>query len=715
MAVLALIMAHQVAGKASRDAIFLSQFRTSDLPAMVTAAAIAGIIASFIGSRMLVRLGPQRVVPLAFTLSSVLQLAEWVLLGSSTRIAACAIYLHVVAFGGVLISGFWSFMNESFEPRSAKDLFAKIGGMGTLGGLFGGLLAERVAAWFGARDVILLLAALHLACAGLLWRFARVPGSQPRGHMRETTPADAVHRYPFLLTLTGVVILASAGASLLDFVFKAQAAHTIGRGAPLLRFFSLYYTGTGLFTFLAQALLARWCVKHAGLAATAGTLPACITMGSLASLLVPGFPVLSVVRGIEIVMRGSLYRSAYELFYTAIAPADKRAVKSLIDVGACCVGDAVGSAGVSLMLVLSPGRYGAILGLACATSLIAMFLAARLRRGYVRALEKSLMDRAIEIDPSMVEDSVTRSVLMQSVKMGLSAFAVQPPAPHDVRHSEVAHSSDPFLRKAADLRSGDAIRAMRAASEAGPDDWTLAPLIIDLLAWDEMMPAARNTLTRMGAKITGMLVDGLLDTGGDFVIRRRLPRIMAHLPSQRSVDGLFAALEDDRFEVRFYSARALHLLLKEHPDLNPAPERVWAALNRELSVQRSVWTSHRLLERRSSQEKEWFFDDQLLDRADRNLEHLFTLLALLLPADAVRIAFRALHTDDIQLKGTALEYLESATPPDTRQLLLPMLEADARTRLRAATADRALEKLLLSTARINRSLNLKPGPIPVRR
>jgi hypothetical protein len=187
------------------------------------------------------------------------------------------------------------------------------------------------------------------------------------------------------------------------------------------------------------------------------------------------------------------------------------------------------------------------------------------------------------------------------------------------------------------------------------------------------------------------------------------------LPSQRSVDGLFAALEDDRFEVRFYSGRALHLVLKEHPDLNPAPERVWAVLNRELSVQRSVWTSHRLLDSRSSQEKEWFFDDQLLDRADRNLEHLFTLLALLLPADAVRIAFRALHTEDVQLKGTALDYLESATPPGTRQLLLPLLEADQTSRMRAATAGRALKELLLSTARVNQRLNLKPAAVEVRR
>src|SRR5581483_5429308 len=80
MAVAGLMMAHQVTGKASRDAIFLSQFRTTDLPAMVTLAAIAAIVASIVGSRTLVRLGPQRVAPVAFALSSLLQLGEWVLL-----------------------------------------------------------------------------------------------------------------------------------------------------------------------------------------------------------------------------------------------------------------------------------------------------------------------------------------------------------------------------------------------------------------------------------------------------------------------------------------------------------------------------------------------------------------------------------------------------------------------------------------------------------
>jgi len=104
------------------------------------------------------------------------------------------------------------------------------------------------------------------------------------------------------------------------------------------------------------------------------------------------------------------------------------------------------------------------------------------------------------------------------------------------------------------------------------------------------------------------------------------------------------------------------LLLKNHPGLSILAERAWEAVNRELSLQRSGWNSHWLLDHRGSQRVQWFFDDKLLDRADRNLEHLFTLLALLLPKALSGLPFRALHTHDPQLKGTAFEYLESATP-----------------------------------------------------
>jgi hypothetical protein len=155
----------------------------------------------------------------------------------------------------------------------------------------------------------------------------------------------------------------------------------------------------------------------------------------------------------------------------------------------------------------------------------------------------------------MIADSATRSVLMRSVEMRSPGFADRPRTRTAVATSPSA--TDAFLRRAADLRSNDVSRAVRAAGELSPDDCALAPPLIDLLAWDGAMPAAREALKRMGVKITGVLVDALLDTERDFVIRRRVPRVLVDLPSSRRVDGLFAALQDGRLEVRFHAGRAL--------------------------------------------------------------------------------------------------------------------------------------------------------------
>jgi len=84
----------------------------------------------------------------------------------------------------VLLSGFWSLMTELFDPRAAKRSFGRIAGFGTLGGILGGLMAERVAALFSAASVLILLAAFHLSCAIVLMsvrRTSHIPSPLPAG------------------------------------------------------------------------------------------------------------------------------------------------------------------------------------------------------------------------------------------------------------------------------------------------------------------------------------------------------------------------------------------------------------------------------------------------------------------------------------------------------------------------------------------------------
>ncbi|HMB69711.1 MAG TPA: hypothetical protein VKU85_10385, partial [bacterium] len=167
------MIANQVAGKATRDALFLTSFDVELLPRMVGAAAIVTIAAVVAATRLLPRLGPKRLVPAAFAMSAVIQLAIRGLMDRFPAPAAILLYLHISVFGAVLISWFWSMISERFDPHTARLRIGRIAGGGTVGGLLGGIAAERAATALPVSAVLLLLAALHLVCAGASWSVGR--------------------------------------------------------------------------------------------------------------------------------------------------------------------------------------------------------------------------------------------------------------------------------------------------------------------------------------------------------------------------------------------------------------------------------------------------------------------------------------------------------------------------------------------------------------
>ena len=90
-------------------------------------------------------------------------------------------------------------------------------------------------------------------------------------------------------------------------------------------------------------------------------------------------------------------------------------------------------------------------------------------------------------------------------------------------------------------------------------------------------------------------------------------------------------------------------------------------------------------------------------RASRSLAHVFTVLALALPPEPLRVAFRALHTEDPGLRGTALEYLESVLPPGIRERLWPFLE-DGRPSTKGPARPR--DQIVADLLRSHRSIVL---------
>src|SRR6185436_7045974 len=161
----AALIAHQVGGKATRDALFLSHFDVDGLPWMVVAASILAIITGIGFARLMSALPPSRVIPRAFCASAVLLVMEWGLSFWNHALVAVLVYLQIAALGTALISGFWSLLGDRFNPHTARKQFTRVVAAGTFGGIVGGLLAERVGTAFGVTSMLPVLAALDLISA----------------------------------------------------------------------------------------------------------------------------------------------------------------------------------------------------------------------------------------------------------------------------------------------------------------------------------------------------------------------------------------------------------------------------------------------------------------------------------------------------------------------------------------------------------------------
>ena len=702
------IITLQLAGKATRDALFLSTFGVAALPAIVILSAVLSAVLAVILARVMAQTRPAGLVPRLFALSAVLTLVEWALAGSALRATAVLVYLHFTALGAILVSGFWAVVTERFDPRTAKRTVAQITAGGSLGGLLGGILPERVGAALSLTAMLPILAVLSLLASGLVLgvEYGSHPLPQPdrEGESRTIVAAGQVlRRSSYLVGIALLVALTSSAEGVLDFVFKSRASAASPSGEVLLRFFAAFYTATALIGILIQVTVLRSLLARLGIARSVSLLPAGVSAGAVTAFLLPGLAPVLLARGVEVVLRSSLFRAAYELLFTPVAPLEKRATKLLLDVGAARVGDVLG--GTLILLTLSVTAEGAsriLLALTFVLSCVALLVARRLHRGYVSALAGSIHRQAGDVPDPTQDDAAAwmqtvggfdLSGIRSRLAISTGSFVVEPPSPPP---------ATPETPLQAAVRGGQAAEVRRALASQRVEP-NQVESVIELLAWDAVAPAAIRSLAAVAPLNTDILLRHLLDPEEDFAIRRRLVNVLATNRSVQVFNGLFQALGDRRFEVRYRAGRALSQMAGQIRGLDLHREQVVEVIRKELEVEQAVWESRQLIDA-ADDETSPMEAEVLQDRVNRSLEHVFTLLSLILPRETLRLAFHALHTDDSYLRGTALEYLETVLPETVWSRLSPVLEKSAVPSPRTRGDPQALRDLLASRESISLAL-----------
>lgn len=675
------MIAQQVASKAVRDGFFLSHFDVSVLPVATLGGALVSFVAALAVGKFIASFTPAAAVPVLFAANGVLFLLEAVFAGRAPGVVAFALYFHTAAFGGAVVSGFWSVVNERFDPHTARTAVGRIAAGATGGGVVGGVatwwLSDLAAGWllmgFGVSSLLCGLAVAWASAGADQGKVRRGPAGLLQG-----VEVLGQHAYPRLLGV--LVLLVAFATDLVDYVFKSQVSAVTASGG-LVGFFAIFYTVAGLVTFVLQSTASRRVLARVGAVPTVALFPGLALLLMLPALLSTSLVTLVLLRGGAMAMENSFYRSGYELLYTSMPHEQKRSTKPLIDVGVDRLGTAAASGTVMLLVALASAATARTLLL---TSL-SLFVAALavlwvVRREHVAALAQQLRS-AIEPRGEGRNDRAAARLLASTFVADVDVWQDSTTAGGSTgtsRSGAGAMDRETLLQQVHSLaeqkrqRHSDGERLVPRRRSVVSEALLDTPLR-ERLRQDELDPEQWAELRRTAPALMGQLGDIVVSARDALRVRMRAAELLSAVPSRRVVQALMAALASPQLRLRRVSALALLEVCRGREELVPERKRLVALAAAELNRPASALVRETPLELASP-----FVQDARGNELSAGVELVFVLLAVIGNPEELRLALTAITSEDPMQRGAGLEYLESLLPAGLRRRLLALAEHPER-------------------------------------
>jgi len=645
------MVAQLIAGRAVRDALFLTEFEAVYLPRVMLAAAALSLGAAMSVSRLMPRWGPRGTALVLAMLNGAIFVFEAALTDVAPRSVAVITYIHVSVLGALVVSAFSSVVNERFDPLYAKTVVAQVGTGAALGGVLGGVVALFLSDAFELATVLYGLGALSVLVALGVWNVGKSTQPQRASDDESNFGIRTIRKDAYLRKVALTIVLLGAVGVLVDYAMKAEADARFTDSASLLSFFAVFYMVTSLLTFVMQAGVAKPLLAKIGLGGTMAILPFAVAISAGLGAAWTGLWTATLGRGTQTVISSSLFRSGYELLYTPVPPLKKRATVT-----------ATADVATSWVLVV-----------ATIVALISAWMIRQLHDGYVNELATSLRDGSIVLHSDDIIDATTLHTLAGSAAV-MNRHQLLDSIEELGRERDADQSAarrEAWLAQLSDLLSEEPRRVLNVLLDDSLSP-RLAAHVIDRLGNDVYARPAYRALEQMGPDITGQLVDAMLSSDSPASVRRRVPRLLRKIEDPRAVRGLLEGLKDDEFDVRYRCGHALANLQRGNRTIELPERTIMEAVAREVAADQEQW-QHRRLREEVSPDIQGEIDALLEDRDDRNLQHVFTLLSLALDRDAIVLSLRALSSQDANLRGTALEYLHNVLPERIREPLWPRL------------------------------------------
>ncbi len=358
--------------RSSSTVLFKAAYGAENLPLVMAAMPLVVFAGVALYGWILSRLGPRRTLLVTSVASALSILASFLILRTGNREITAVLFLFKEFYIVLLIEQYWSYINSSLSPNSARRANGPITGIAGLGGAVGGWLVANLAQGAGTEMMVLFSAILLLPAAllaDLTYRFFGEPEQSPKDSSKGHLALSLFKENPVLISLISVVLSSQIIGAVLDFKFQSLLSIQFAGRLDEETAFQGWFWGTlNSLVLILQFVVTPLLLNFVNIRFVHLMMPLVHLFAIVMAIVEPSVFTVGLAFFLFKAFDYSVFRAAKELLYVPLGFDERYRAKEVIDVFGYRTGKGGSSAVIALLqkagLVMN--NYYLAIGLALA-------------------------------------------------------------------------------------------------------------------------------------------------------------------------------------------------------------------------------------------------------------------------------------------------------------------------------------------------------------
>ncbi|MBN1689365.1 MAG: hypothetical protein JW893_09700 [Candidatus Omnitrophica bacterium] len=695
--------------KPVRDSLFLEELGAKNLRYIYIAE--AGFMVAIVwGFSQFARRVTQKVLytgVLSFYI--VCLLFFWILFHWKVPYLSFFFYIWVASYSIAMTTLFFTLANDIFNPQEARRLFGLILSGGSIGGVLGGLITEKLAVLLHTENLLLVVAVIISACCllvGMMWKHisptidhAPLPNDPPqenKGKAEQTVPFPSAKKLftgsSYLMMLAGLVMIVKISSAVVDNQFKGIVEASIIGLDSRTAFLGGFFKWLNAASFFSQLFLTSLALRYLGVGISLWILPVGLAIGSVFSFLNPILLTGGAIKLFDGSGNYSIQQACREVLYLPVPSKVRYRVKPVIDMLGFRIAKGLGGLYIAI--------FAPLLGLANERlSLLVLLLipfwfilAWRMKKGYSKLLKERLVKKG-KFDQAVKAQRATDVLSILHDEKGFhdikafmnhrSSYARKLAAAAYLAYAKASKDVGPariFINQMIQQEAFDQVE--EAVNQEGLFERDIC-FLQELLQGEvkEKVPndaTFRDYLDRHSESVLLKLGTILRDPDLGLAIKRRAVRLTEMIPKQESVDLLLHTLASaQEHAFRFVMIKALNRLQTQDKTLRMNRFLIKSEISREAKIHDKIQKIRYFYHQQPSVTgSEDYLEVALKAILEESLERIFYYLNLLYPEEGILVIFERIqeYAEDDPVRAHAVELLSNTVETDLHIIIHKILD-----------------------------------------